>query len=123
MCYAVDMKSEQWREAFKALPPGLTMDELAARLSCQRTTAFKQAKLCGYAMGNGVELKWNIERVKNGLEKQWAGIDWRKSDIKIAKKLKRSRQWVFQLRRKRTALRNPRWPKKLKPLLDNKLAA
>lgn len=125
MCYALPMTSDQWKELLASMPPGLTFDELAARISVTPSCAFKQAKIHGYALGDGHTLQWNMFRVKKGLETRWRKIDWTKGDSELGRKYKRSRQWFFQLRRKRTAIRVGKRNRKktINNALDKKEAA
>ncbi len=77
-----------WFERIAALPPSLSLDELADRLQTSYPKAQRWAHFFGYAILDG-----RRERAAD-----WAGVDWSLRDAEIARQLGVSRERARQVR-------------------------
>ena len=83
-------KEDQRRKQLAAQPPGLTLREIAKRLGMSPESARNRAIAYGYS----------YRSLNPRIESTYAGVDWQKSDIAIAKQLGRTRQAVHVARRR-----------------------
>ena len=87
------MKRKNWPALFSKLSPGLTFGELARRFHVPYLTALRAAHKFGYAAKDGRHL---AQRHRRKLNPEL--VDWRKSNIQIARELLVSRQLVSVVR-------------------------
>ena len=81
--------------AIKRLPPGLTYRAAAKSLGMPYMLCRKQLLKVGYIAKDG---RGNSVARRQALLREFAGVDWRKSNIGLALELGKSREWIRQVR-------------------------
>jgi len=81
--------------AIKRLPPGLTYRAAAKTLGMPYMLCRKQLIKVGYIAKDG---RGNGVARRQALLREFAGVDWRKSNIGLALELGKSREWIRQVR-------------------------
>jgi hypothetical protein len=84
-----------WKRELKKLPRGLTFTEVATRLGSSHSTAFYAIKRCGYRASDG---RIFAQRSRRRLDPD--KVDWKLSNIQIARSLGISKQRVSLVRKK-----------------------
>src|SRR5689334_8838719 len=87
---------QAWFDRLSALPPGLTVRQVAERIGLRPRSAGKWVRAFGYPAGaDGRAVRWSAAAAK------WERVDWGRSDAAIAADLGVSRERVRQRRRAR----------------------
>ena len=84
---------KDWPSLFKRIPPGLTFAQVAKRLRTPYANTLRQIHLHGYPAVDGRTHSQDFRRVLDPDK-----VDWRKSDLTIARELLISRQRVHKVR-------------------------
>lgn len=84
-------RQQRWGEMLASVEPGLRLAELAGRLKQPYATVQRWAAFFGYPILDG--------RRERAARVDWRRIDWRKTNIQIARELGVSRERVRQVRR------------------------
>ena len=87
------MRKRNWPALFKKLPSGLTFTQVSRRLRVNYLQALRAAHKFGYAATDARHL---AQRHRRKLNPEL--VDWRKSNIQIARELLVSRQLVSMVR-------------------------
>lgn len=95
------VKSNEWKEILKQLPPNLSQAEAARFLGLKHTTVRRWLLLAGYKFKDGRASSWTVSRRRSQMKFIWERADWSKSNIEIAKQFNVSRERVRQVRAER----------------------
>jgi len=95
------MKQSEWQSLFDSLPPHLTLKEVARRFKQTYRLTATWARKCGYEAKSGHKLLWTAQRRRQFQRVPWQNIDWRLSNVQIARELGVSREIVRRRRGER----------------------
>jgi len=89
------MSRDDWKSVIQKLPRGLSYQAAARKLGQPYASSRKWLLRFGYAYKDG---RGNAERRRATLMREYAGVDWRKSNIGLALELGKTREWIRQVR-------------------------
>lgn len=94
------MNQKEWKSRIQALPKGLTVFAAAKHLGLKYSAVRFWLQKFGYKYADGRSQAWPDKRRRSVTKIRPEKINWKLSNIEIAKKLNVSRERIRQLRNK-----------------------